>query len=235
MGILLCMGMTSPLLAQDTGQIPGGDTGGFDQPVQQVPTTQDPFQGTFQDTEFDAQNEPPDFSELFDFDIAPEVQEFENLRIQPFVGRSLDRYIEQGLVHPRSLFSADSVGNNQAFGGGGGTGNNRFGGQNQTGGLQPGAQNGFEVPRQSLRTRARPQFFVANKPTPRQVSTRFQQRLAQMQIANGPDSELRVNLAGSVAILSGTVASAEERDRVVRMARLEPGIYRIENRIDVRQ
>lgn len=232
---------TIPAAAQDQGgvpggQIPGGTTGG-DTGGQTAGQTAVPDAGQipFGDTDFQAQNEAPDLGDLLEaFNPEPEAVEFENLRIQPFVGRSRERYLEQGLVHPRSLLSTDSLGSNTGSGGGGGNAFGNF--QNQGGAnLQPSGQNGFEVVRQSLRTRAVPQFVVNNRPTTGQVSTRFQQRLAQLQLASGPESDVRVNLAGTLAILSGTVNSVEERDMIERMARLEPGIYRIENRLDIGQ
>ncbi|MGI9515407.1 MAG: BON domain-containing protein [Pirellulaceae bacterium] len=230
---------TIPALAQDQGGIPGGIPGGTTGGTTGGDTTggetavPDAGQIPFGDTEFQASNEPPDLGDLLEaFNPEPEAVEFENLRIQPFVGRSRERYLEQGLVHPRSLLSTDSLGSNTGSGGGG----NAFGNfQNQGTSLQPSGQNGFEVVRQSLRTRAVPRFVVNNRPTTRQVTSRFQQRLAQLQLTSGPESDVRVNLAGTLAILSGTVNSVEERNMIERMARLEPGIYRIENRLDIRQ
>lgn len=205
------------VMGQDTGQIPTG----------QIPTVQpDPGQigQPQQETDRQTNDGPFDFNDLLGLDLNPQEVEFENERIQPFVGRSLARYREQELLHPRSLIAAGS----SNAGGGGGNNFNRGGAQS----LQPGAESFFEVTRGSIRTRIVPGFTVSRRVTGVEVSSRFQQRMARLP-ATRDLSGYQIRMDGRTAVLTGTVASEQEKNRIVRMARLEPGVYKIDNQIQV--
>ena len=139
---------------------------------------------------------------------------------------------------------------NQAEGGGGGLGGGGGagginGGFDGAGPLGGGTENGFQVTRRSVRARLVPQINV--RPVPgAQIASRFQNRLARQpapQLAGPPfpnqaftstaAPSVNVRVENRTAILTGYVNSPAERDRWERQLRLEPGVYRIVNQIEV--
>ena len=132
------------------------------------------------------------------------------------------------------------------FGGAGGGGpggvNGGFGGAGPLGG---GTENGFQVMRRSVRARLVPQINV--RPVPNaQIASRFQNRLSRQpapQLSGPPfpnqaftstaAPSVNVQIENRTAILTGFVNSTAERDRWERQLRLEPGVYRIVNQIEV--
>jgi hypothetical protein len=222
-----------PLLAQTTGG-GGGDFGGAtiqqptttQQPATTTPTQQTPQAGPSQQADFTTGGDF-DFGNLIDQLTVPEIPQFENERFQPFVGRSLQRFELQGIrAHPRSNIEVPG----SSGSGGGGGGRVAGGGRGQTTrGLQPGASNA--IIRRSLRTRVVPQIVIRSPVSTQQVSSRFQQRITQSRLLEDPASGVQVRVEGKTAYLSGVVTSPVDRERIERMARLEPGIYRIDNQI----
>ncbi|MDG2014280.1 MAG: BON domain-containing protein [Pirellulaceae bacterium] len=223
----LC-GLGTPLLAQQsggTGGVPTVDPG-TTQTTQAPATTAPGTQGSFE-TGGDF-----DFGNLVDQLQIPEIPEIENTRNQPFVGRSIERFETLGIqAHPRSNATAPG----SVFSSGGGAGGRGFAGARGGNAGQRGLQNGTgnSVVRRSLRTRLVPRITVKNPVTPEQVSSRFQQRLASSQMASNPMANVQVRVENKTAYLSGVVSTIDARNRAERMARLEPGIYRIENQIEV--
>lgn len=220
---------TLTLTAQQTGGggIPTVDPGaGATQTTQTAPTanTNNSTQGNFE-TGGDF-----DFNNLVDQLTLPEIPEIENTRNQPFVGRSLQRFDEQGIqAHPRSnaaspgsVFSSGS-GSGRSVGGGRGNANRQ--------GLQSGSSN--RVIRRSLRTRLVPKITISTPVTPDFVASQFQQRLLRNPTSRADYEGVQVRVENKTAFLSGQVRSPEIRARVESMARLEPGIYRIDNQITV--
>ncbi len=216
----------------------GGIPGGFPVPTPAQPATggnptgqtNSPQQST--NTGGDTQ---VDFGSLLDFDITPVPVEIESMRLQPFVGPSRSAFVEQGIAHPRSMI--EPTGGASTTGGGGGFGGFTFnprGGAGSAGGTAS-AGNGFEVARMGLRTRLVRSFSVVRPPNTVAVSTRFAQRLGRIPVVQSSSREVNVSVEGRTAILTGSASSPAERDRIERMARLEPGIYQIENRIVVRE
>lgn len=202
------------------GDIPGGGTGGD----QQVPDTGGgnvPGQQAEQLGEAEVQN-LGDF--INQFNLEPEEVEIENQRLQPFVGPSRAAFSEQGVSHPRSQID-------QAAGGGGGAGFG--GGRGQGAPATSDALEGFEVPRAGIRSRLVPRIEVRFPVSAATVGNRFQQRLTRIPAINSAAAGVNVSVQNRVATLSGTVATSEIRDRIERMARLEPGISRIVNQITV--
>ncbi|MEM9644184.1 MAG: BON domain-containing protein, partial [Planctomycetota bacterium] len=116
-----------------------------------------------------------------------------------------------------------------AFGGGGGFGG--FGGG--LGGLFGGAFGGGQntQSQSAIRTRLRSAVQVAPLP-PAQV-----QQAASRAIRRVPSQvfspNLRVEVQGRTAFVSGTAKSAKERRMSELLLRLEPGISRVENNIRV--
>lgn len=229
---LLAAFSTLTLTAQQTGGggVPTVDPGaGATQTTQTTPTTNtnNGTQGSFE-TGGDF-----DFNNLVDQLTLPEIPEIENTRNQPFVGRSLQRFEELGIqAHPRSnaaapgsVFSSGGGGSGRTVGGAGARGNaNRQG-------LQSGSSN--SVIRRSLRTRLVPRITISTPVTPDYVASQFQQRLLRNPRSRADFQGVQVRVENKTAFLSGQVASPEIKARVESMARLEPGIYRIDNQIQV--
>ena len=184
----------------------------------------------------------------------------EDTRNQGFVGATADRVQELGFVGASSETSGPPLSDGATFGGGvnnsgtqagGGGGGNQFqgggfnggfGGQNQLGG---GTQNGFQVIRRNLRANLVPRFEVAPVSN-EQTAVRFQSRIARQpvprsSVQNGaglsmqgsPISSVNVEVENRTAVLTGYVGSPSERDRWERQLRLEPGVDKIINQIEV--
>jgi hypothetical protein len=139
------------------------------------------------------------------------------------------------------------------FGNGLGGFNGGFGGQGLGG---AGTQNGFVVIRQNLRTNLVPRFY-APAVNGQQTAIRFQQRIARqpmpiavaspsvampggIQLAPAmqllpvaPMDSVQVIIENRTATLIGRTETLEERDRWERQLRLEPGVDRIVNQIEV--
>ena len=216
------VGWSTDLVAQQGDGDAGQDGGGQTTVPQQTP------QGPTQDSNFNT-GDGLDFGNLIDQLTIDDIPEFENQRNTRFVGRSIEAYEALGiLAHPRSNADpAGSIGSGSAGGGRGGVGGR---GQNNQR-AQVGTSN--SIIRKSLRTRVVPKFQVPV--STQQVSSRFQQRILRSpQMVDGTSS-VAVRMEGTTAVLSGIVNSASHRDRVERMARLEPGIYRIDNQIQIQQ
>ncbi len=230
----------SPLQAQQ-----GGDTGGGAFPgnagagdLVNIPATgsaqqpnQQPAQGALQESDFTSGGDF-DFGSLIDQLTIPEIPQFENQRFQPFVGRSRERFEALGIrAHPRS--NIEVAGSSNSGGGGGRAVTGAAGRGAQRGqGLQAGGATN-NIIRRSLRTRLVPRIEVRTPVSAQQVSSRFQLRLGQSPLLENGADGIQVRVENSTAYLTGFVGSLEERARVERMARLEPGIYRIDNQIEV--
>ena len=162
---------------------------------------------------------------LQDFQIAPPETVIENERLQPFVGRSRARYEEQGLTHHRSLMhpvrgrrpnvQRESTWRWKS------AGRRKWGGQHYFGNasqpsLTPQATNCCPFTPVS-RTDQRP----------------CQQRLNRMLSATNTTSTVSIAISNRVAQLQGTVVNAAIKDRLERIMRLEPGISKIENQIQI--
>lgn len=196
---------------QPTG---GGDTGGGDTGVQ--------GNDTF-DTG-DLVGDTTELQEIPDFDLQSITPEIENERLQPFVGPT-----GETIQHPLSQTE-----------GGAGTGGNQFnfgniGRGGTAGGGVGGSGPGFTVPRRSMRARLRNQISVPNVQFRDQnTSSRFQQRLVRIPaLQNVNVTGVNISVEDRKATLTGTVSTPQQKQLVERMARLEPGIYSIDNQIRV--
>lgn len=186
--------------------------------------------------------------------------ELEDTRNQGFVGATSVQIQELGFVGASSENSGPPLSDGASFGGGvnnsgtqaaaggggGGGVNGGFGGGGGgQGTLGAGTENGFQVIRQSIRTRLVPLINVAPVPG-EQVVSRFQNRIARQPVPqtsgppfsnqaffNGGAPSVNVQIQDRTAFLTGFVGSAAERDRWERQLRLEPGVYRIVNQIEV--
>ena len=224
--------MPGVALAQNTGggQNTGGqNTGNTGQPPTAVPTapTNTAIPSPQQSAELGGQGDIIDLGSFIEgFNIAPETEPIESQRLQPFVGASIENFTEQNLAHPRSQIAPGSGGQSGA---GNRTGGNRGGGQT-------GQTNGFEIVRGGIRTRLVPKFqFNRAKLSGEAISTSFGSRLNRLPVAHSFAGNVNLAVEGRKGTLTGNVSSAEERAQVERLARMEPGIYQIDNQIIVSQ
>ncbi len=158
--------------------------------------------------------------QLQDFDLQEMGREIVDERKQPFVGPSSENTTH---FYSNQTAGAGTGGRQPARGGGG----FRAGGGVGTG------QLGFTIPRLSVRASLQNRIVVPNAPQrDANTSARFQQRFNTnsnlVSIRN-----VSIAVENRRAILTGSVPSEEQRQLVERMARLEPGIYAIDNQIVV--
>lgn len=205
---ILVLALCMPANGQD-----GGDNGGFD------PGNVDPNQIVNGGT-----NETGDFSTVGDF--SPDVPEIEDLRGENgFVGRTRERIEEQGFVGPtkeliESVSGASNAGGGGNFGGGGG-------------GFGAAADNGFTVSRSSVRARVRPNFSFPTV-SPQTIQEGFQRRVQRLpNLRTGAPMSIQVKVEGTTATLTGRVVDQESIDNMVGQLRMEPGIYRIVNQVEL--
>ncbi len=209
---------------QGGGDLGGGDFGGGNIPITD-PGLQD--QGDTGNTntgggEGDGEIDSVDPIRL-GFDI-------EDMRNQGFVGPTAPYTAENGFVGPPS--------DNNQLGGlaeerftGGGT-NSDLGNRSATTTSRNLQENGFTVIRKSIRSRLRPAFAAPSTPGFVAVS-RFQSRMLRQPVVRNFGSGINVTISNRTAVLTGTVRTEAERQIIKRQLRLEPGVYRIEDRTKV--
>ncbi len=104
------------------------------------------------------------------------------------------------------------------------------------GGAAGGSSLFFSVPRMGIRARmARPRFItsaVLHSPT---FAAQFVSRLDRIPATRELGKQYRIDVANKTATLTGTVGSVKESQMIERQLRLEPGVYRIVNRLQIRQ
>lgn len=165
----------------------------------------------------------------------------EDNRNQGFVGATAPGVTENNFVGAASqTFGALAEG--ATFGGGvndgatssvpsgAGGGGGRFGGGG-AGGF--GAVNGGgSVIRSSLRTRLRPSF-TAPRIAPQVIEGNFYNNIARQPSAQSLVGRYQVFVENKSATVVGTVNTRAEADRLIRQLRLQPGIYEIDNQLQV--
>jgi osmotically-inducible protein OsmY len=97
------------------------------------------------------------------------------------------------------------------------------------GGLGAGGNAGV---RRNVRNRLVNQVQVNRVPAA-EVAQRFSTRLDRIPTVSGVGSNVQVELQNGTAVLTGRVPSAEASGKVERQLRLEPGVYRIDNRLEI--
>lgn len=226
------------LSAQGTGGTGAGTVGGNTQGQtnnqQTIPGQTTGGTGATGQTSQFSPSDTVDFGSILDRFVFPEPEQIESDRLQPFVGASRSYFEEQQLpAHPRGQVAPGTGSTGGGGSGFGGLTNSR--GRNAAGQSgQFGSQNGFSVPRLGVRARLDPQI-VQTRPriNEQAVAANFQNRLSRIPATQNIAPGINISLAGGKAVLSGAVANEAEKIRVERMARLEPGVYAIENRITV--
>lgn len=182
--------------------------------------------------------EDPGFGEVLGGAAAADV------RNQGFVGATGERIQQEGFVGPPGESSGPPLVDGASFGGGvndvdlGGGGGGGGGGGNQNNGSggsgQQGTAKGFEVFRSSVRANLRPRF-AAPKVRGFEIADRFQNRIRRQPKMGSDGSGVQISIEGITATMTGIVSSAQESARIERQLRLEPGVYKIENRTTVSQ
>ena len=163
---------------------------------------------------------------------AVEFDEFEDNRNQGFIGTTAEKIQESGFVG-RSELLGSPLADGASFGGGvnnvdsnqiniGGTGAGGFG----------AATNGVQIIRRSMRSRVRPNFD-APKLSEAQVAGRFERRMDLQPGDIASSKNYSVSLKNRTATISGSVGSRADSDRLTRQLRLEPGVYKVVNRLKI--
>jgi osmotically-inducible protein OsmY len=83
----------------------------------------------------------------------------------------------------------------------------------------------------------RPQLivaFAAPLPTADLVGTRLQTRLQKVKNSSSYDG-VKIDVEGNKVILRGEVSSAQDARMAAMLARLEPGVRKVENQLTVRE
>lgn len=236
---------TAPVVAQEGGGGGGGPDPGGGPTTGGPAQTQPPRQGTTGGGGFGGGGAIDPTGQATE--INPSVSQLitsTDTRNQGFVGSTSDRVREFGFVGAASLTSGPPLAQGASFGGGnnargaaGAGGLNRAGGLNNRmgAGFSPfGAQNGVEIFRSGLRTTWSMNF---DTPTvqPEQLVANFNNSFRNLPVSQGSQLGHVIEMVGTTAIVTGAVASQEEANRLINQLRLQPGIYQIDNQLEVRQ
>ena len=209
----------------------GGQDGGNDQvPQQQVPDT------TNQDTGDDGTTVTGGDGVIDTETDQVDISISDNTRNQGFVG-STSASIQNpdvGFVGGVSNDSGPPLADGQSFGGGINSGLQPSQFQAQ----QPNAQRNqttliqVEVIRRSIRAKLRTSFY-APRPSGQQMSTRFNNRFVRQPGSQTVGTGYSVRVENRKATLTGMVSTAADSARLVRQLRLEPGVYKIDNQLQI--
>ena len=86
--------------------------------------------------------------------------------------------------------------------------------------------------RRNVRNRLVNQVQV-NRVPPAEVAQRFSTRLDRIPLVAGVATGVEIAVENGTAVLTGTVPSVEAANKLERQLRLEPGVYRIDNRLEI--
>jgi hypothetical protein len=161
-----------------------------------------------------------------ELDLGPEIPEIEDFRRQNgFIGKDVSDLENQTFVGPtiEGITAISGEGQN----GGGNAGGGFAGGGGVASGLS------FTVNRSSVRARVRPNFSYQTVPTA--VAQRnFQGRMNRLPNLRSTVAQgINVTLSGTTATLTGTATNQEAIDNMVGQLRMEPGVYRIVNEVEI--
>ena len=170
-------------------------------------------------------------------------EQTDDQRNQGFVGATGTRIQQNGFVGPPGETSGAPLADGASFGGGtngaggggggGGGGSGGGGGNNRNSGFGgPGQEKGFQVFRSSVRANLRPRFSFPQV-NGSQVADRFQNRIRRIPHMGNDGAGVQISISNRTATIQGFVGSAEERDRIERQLRLEPGVYRINDQSQI--
>ncbi len=99
-----------------------------------------------------------------------------------------------------------------------------------------GSSTGFTVSRRStpIRAKLRPQFSFPTI-TPSQTVNRFNNSFYSQPSVASLNGAFEISIENKTATVRGNVATQQDADRIVRQLRLQPGVYRIDNQLNVSQ
>lgn len=240
---ICCVGFSSSIFAQDTGGGGGGGDGGGGQTGgdigNQIPGTgTDPIAptqtGDNQGGGDTSISQGEGLGEIRTF----QIDQSEDTRNQGFVGATAPE-VRDGFVGAATSGTGSPLADGATFGGGvNNSVNSQFtGGSNAgaRGGQQAGfgaAQNGVTITRRSIRARLRPSFS-APRPSGKQVAVRFNDHFYRQPGSENVTGQYTINVQNRTAFLDGTVNNGNDVERLVRQLRLEPGVYKVVNRLKV--
>ncbi len=155
-------------------------------------------------------------------------------RNQGFVGATAIDVQEAGFSGVSSDTSGSAPSEGANFGGGvnGSGGGNRAGGGRGAGGAGAGNANGFVVSRRSLRAKVRPRFSFTPVSS-QQVSDRFNNSFYRLPQSQNFSGQYQVSVQNKKATVTGSVSTKDDMDRVIRQLRLQPGVYSIDNQLQI--
>jgi hypothetical protein len=184
--------------------------------------------------------------------ITPTTPTAVDERNQGFIGPNAQQIITQGFVGASTQLSGGQPADGISFGGGvntqgsgagagggvGGpqglraTGNTGGLNRNGMGGLGGFGNNATAGVRRNVRNRLVNQVQVNRVPAA-EVAQRFTTRLDRIPLAVNAGNDVKIALEKGTAVLTGSVPSSEAASRIERQLRLEPGVYKIDNRLEV--
>lgn len=226
----LCLAGSSLVHAQGAGG--GGGGGGGQAPVQQPVEQPVPVDTGDTVSSGTADNEGPvDFDDSADLDFGGDST---NRRNQGFIGATGERIGELGFTGAASDLLGPPL-DTEGDGSIGGGVNNQIqlqipsAGQS---GFQAPQPNGVVIVRRSLRARLRPSFYAPTIPATTTIS-RFSRNFSRQPTTVGLANRFSISIANKTATVSGTVDNADQMNRIIRQLRLQPGVYKIDNRLRV--
>lgn len=122
-------------------------------------------------------------------------------------------------------FGGGNVNQGSTFGGGGGQGGGR-------GGFGGATQGQVIVPRRSVRAQLRPSFY-SPRPTSQVVSQRFNNHFLRQPGTQNLNGRYTITIQNRTATINGSVPNRFENERLMRQLRLQPGVYNIQNNLQV--
>ena len=182
--------------------------------------------------------------------ITPTTPTAVDERNQGFIGPNAQQIITQGFVGASTQLSGGQPADGTFFGGGvntqgagagggvGGaqglraTGNTGGLNRNGMGGLGGFGNNATAGVRRNVRNRLVNQVQVNRVPAA-EVAQRFTTRLDRIPLAVNAGNDVKIALEKGTAVLTGSVPPSEAASRIDRQLRLEPGVYNIDNRLEV--
>ena len=168
-------------------------------------------------------------------DNAVNINVTDDQRNQGFIGSNSVRIQESGFIGAPGEIAGPGLADDATLGGG----VNNQGGSSVSigtgggrGGFNAAADNGFTVPRRSVRARLVPSFYSPPRPS-QQVVSRFTNHFQQQPSAWQTGNNYSINIQNRTAFVNGTVGTRADSERLVRQLRLEPGVYKIVNQLQI--
>lgn len=184
--------------------------------------------------------------------IAPTTPTAVDERNQGFIGPNSQQIIDSGFVGASTQLSGGQPTNGNSFGGGvntqGSSGGGRSGGgalgaqglratggaMGRNAGLGGFGNTNTAGVRRNVRSRLVNQVQVNRTPSS-EVARRFSNRIDRLPTITGVGENVQISLTNGTATLTGNVPTAEAASKLERQLRLEPGVYKIDNRLQIEQ